>query len=267
MLDALDHLNLTPHPTSLNISQINRTSNDLPLAGNNSPIGSSFATSMLLPPLNSSDEKLSSSLPSSRSKKHISTVCFNCGTSKTSLWRRDQSGNPLCNACGLFYKLHGVNRPLSMKKDIIRKRNRGKVGDLEIKKKREKDERGSVGVGIPIPSHHSFIDGFTSASSINSSMHSMLNLSAIAPQNTPFPSFSDTYWLSAPSDRIIRHDQAPIGKQNIIIDQKGITKKSDPVIDFDVLLDSLQSLDSPSPDNEDGDVDSLELGESFPGFS
>lgn len=68
----------------------------------------------------------------SRSKKHASTVCHNCGTGTTSLWRRDGSGNPLCNACGLFFKLHGVVRPLSMKKDVIRKRNRGKASGILV---------------------------------------------------------------------------------------------------------------------------------------
>ncbi|KAG7816436.1 hypothetical protein KL942_004098 [Ogataea angusta] len=49
--------------------------------------------------------------------------CFNCGTTKTPLWRRDSQGNTLCNACGLFQKLHGTMRPLSLKTDIIKKRN------------------------------------------------------------------------------------------------------------------------------------------------
>jgi len=52
------------------------------------------------------------------------TVCSNCSTQTTPLWRRDPDGNPLCNACGLFYKLHGVTRPLSLKTDVIKKRNR-----------------------------------------------------------------------------------------------------------------------------------------------
>jgi len=52
------------------------------------------------------------------------TACTNCQTTNTPLWRRDPEGQPLCNACGLFYKLHGVVRPLSLKTDVIKKRNR-----------------------------------------------------------------------------------------------------------------------------------------------
>ncbi|KAF8587979.1 glucocorticoid receptor-like (DNA-binding domain) [Ramaria rubella] len=54
----------------------------------------------------------------------VATVCTNCQTTTTPLWRRDPEGQPLCNACGLFYKLHGVVRPLSLKTDVIKKRNR-----------------------------------------------------------------------------------------------------------------------------------------------
>ncbi|KAG6812608.1 hypothetical protein H0H92_001959 [Tricholoma furcatifolium] len=52
------------------------------------------------------------------------TLCTNCQTTNTPLWRRDPEGQPLCNACGLFFKLHGVVRPLSLKTDVIKKRNR-----------------------------------------------------------------------------------------------------------------------------------------------
>ncbi|KAJ2757731.1 Sodium- and chloride-dependent GABA transporter 1 [Coemansia sp. BCRC 34490] len=51
-------------------------------------------------------------------------ICSNCSTTTTPLWRRDPEGKPLCNACGLFYKLHGVTRPLSLKTNVIKKRNR-----------------------------------------------------------------------------------------------------------------------------------------------
>lgn len=56
------------------------------------------------------------------------TTCTNCFTQTTPLWRRNPEGHPLCNACGLFLKLHGVVRPLSLKTDVIKKRNRGTGG-------------------------------------------------------------------------------------------------------------------------------------------
>ncbi|CAG2114120.1 unnamed protein product [Medioppia subpectinata] len=50
--------------------------------------------------------------------------CSNCSTTNTSLWRRNGLGEPVCNACGLYYKLHNVNRPITMKKDSIQTRKR-----------------------------------------------------------------------------------------------------------------------------------------------
>ncbi|XP_070559039.1 GATA-binding factor 2-like isoform X2 [Ptychodera flava] len=68
--------------------------------------------------------------------RRAGTSCANCQGTQTTLWRRNANGDPVCNACGLYYKLHGVNRPLTMKKDGIQTRNR----KLSTKSKKNKNK-------------------------------------------------------------------------------------------------------------------------------
>ncbi|KAF4124563.1 hypothetical protein GMORB2_5229 [Geosmithia morbida] len=70
------------------------------------------------------------------------TTCTNCFTQTTPLWRRNPEGQPLCNACGLFLKLHGVVRPLSLKTDVIKKRNRGSGPNVAVGSTSTRSKKG-----------------------------------------------------------------------------------------------------------------------------
>ncbi|PSN69007.1 hypothetical protein BS50DRAFT_330498 [Corynespora cassiicola Philippines] len=79
----------------------------------------------------------------------VPTTCTNCFTQTTPLWRRNPEGQPLCNACGLFLKLHGVVRPLSLKTDVIKKRNRGSgnsapVGSASTRSSKKSSRKNSI---------------------------------------------------------------------------------------------------------------------------
>ncbi|CAG5111145.1 Oidioi.mRNA.OKI2018_I69.chr2.g5479.t1.cds [Oikopleura dioica] len=75
--------------------------------------------------------------------KRVGTICVNCKTNQTTLWRRSLKGEPVCNACGLYEKLHGVPRPKTMKKDGIQTRNR-KLSALPNRRKRPNDPRTAI---------------------------------------------------------------------------------------------------------------------------
>ncbi|KAI0297069.1 hypothetical protein B0F90DRAFT_1669623 [Multifurca ochricompacta] len=72
---------------------------------------------------NNHGEGRSQAAPRQESSEIIAQ-CYNCHTTATPLWRKDDEGKTVCNACGLYFKLHGSARPISMKSDVIRKRSR-----------------------------------------------------------------------------------------------------------------------------------------------
>ena len=56
--------------------------------------------------------------------KRVDMSCSNCGTRTTTIWRGNAVGDMVCNACGLYYKLHNINRPANMRRDTIHTRRR-----------------------------------------------------------------------------------------------------------------------------------------------
>ncbi|CAJ0828072.1 6358_t:CDS:2 [Entrophospora sp. SA101] len=50
--------------------------------------------------------------------------CVNCAQTQTPLWRKNEKGQPICNACGLYAKLHNRDRPVAMRKAKIQRRRR-----------------------------------------------------------------------------------------------------------------------------------------------
>lgn len=108
------------------------------------------------PSSNSINQNAGNSNSISNNNTKTTIQCTNCHTKTTPLWRRNPEGEPLCNACGLFLKLHGEVRPLKLKTDVIKKRNRS----------------GSKNINVPI--HHGLSQ--SAGSSLGSSTLAMKHI-------------------------------------------------------------------------------------------
>ena len=132
-----DVRNRAPDPNGLRRQKIARTSSTTQLAmqrgmqsGPNSPPENGFSSTEPSRPASPDGSK--GNAASGPNGNGMPTTCTNCFTQTTPLWRRNPEGHPLCNACGLFLKLHGVVRPLSLKTDVIKKRNRGSGNSMPV---------------------------------------------------------------------------------------------------------------------------------------
>lgn len=82
--------------------------------------------------INNNNNSNSKNANNNQQQKDLS--CTNCGTTTTTIWRRNMRGEMVCNACGLYFKLHGVNRPHTMRRDTIHTRRRRPKGDKSTRR-------------------------------------------------------------------------------------------------------------------------------------
>ncbi|XP_063780556.1 zinc finger transcription factor Trps1 isoform X2 [Pseudophryne corroboree] len=84
-----------------------------------------------------------------RRRRGSGVFCANCLTTKTSLWRKNANGGYVCNACGLYQKLHSTPRPLNIIKQnngeqIIRRRTRKRLNPEALQTEQlSKHQRGN----------------------------------------------------------------------------------------------------------------------------
>lgn len=192
-----------------------------------SPPGSNHGSSTNLQAAGSSNAQADSNGP---------TTCTNCFTQTTPLWRRNPEGQPLCNACGLFLKLHGVVRPLSLKTDVIKKRNRGSGNNGGTSTPKTKKGANSAAASRKNSSLSIATGGQASSTNLNQAgkgeaqnQYSAVNASAAAggkgvvpiaaapPKSTPGPGASA---MSRPNNQ-----QAPQQQQNQQQQQQAASSK------------------------------------------
>lgn len=100
-------------PMTINNTKAESASN----AATSSPAVSNAAILPPSPPTEQAAEPTSTMLESGQE-------CANCHQTQTPLWRKNERGEPVCNACGLYAKLHHRDRPAEMRKTTIQRRRR-----------------------------------------------------------------------------------------------------------------------------------------------
>ncbi|KAJ7438757.1 hypothetical protein FB451DRAFT_1060023 [Mycena latifolia] len=57
-------------------------------------------------------------------EEYTGPKCSHCFTRQTSVWRRSKTGAQICNACGVYARLRGKERPLSLRRNKIKPRTK-----------------------------------------------------------------------------------------------------------------------------------------------
>ncbi|EFO89845.1 hypothetical protein GCK72_023586 [Caenorhabditis remanei] len=122
-------------------------------------------------------------------------ICSNCNGTNTTLWRRNAEGDPVCNACGLYFKLHHVARPTSMKKE----------GALQTRKRKTKNSGDSSTPSTARVRERKFERTAEKAQRASTrragsaKAERELSTAAVAAVTTPYASHADLYPVSSTS--------------------------------------------------------------------
>ncbi|XP_045108921.1 GATA-binding factor 2-like isoform X1 [Portunus trituberculatus] len=109
-------------------------------------------------------------------------TCSNCQTTNTTLWRRNNNGEPVCNACGLYFKLHGVSRPLTMKKE----------GPIQTRKRKPKSSSSSSSSSSSASHHQPSPSRYTASASSSSPSASATMSAATSLKHHQAPAYVST---------------------------------------------------------------------------
>ncbi|KAI3643964.1 hypothetical protein MP228_010128 [Amoeboaphelidium protococcarum] len=117
------------------VDQVETTASGAKSLQHTAPIPIMNKQGMPLPPINTGTPPTSLQIQqqqvASEQNYRQQQKCFNCGTSNTPLWRKTAEGDHLCNACGLYLKMHGHHK--STQREIKSSSGYGDCGQAQVK--------------------------------------------------------------------------------------------------------------------------------------
>ncbi|KAI9342369.1 hypothetical protein BDR26DRAFT_859694 [Obelidium mucronatum] len=116
------------------------------------------------PPAHESSLSSSSTSPNKQLAPKVHT-CINCQTSVTPMWRRDLSGNRVCNACGVYFRMNGVHRVVKVGGTAVQRR-RARVKDpnaVQVKKRKRSSPGAGAAAVVVAVSHAQDVDSDSDA--------------------------------------------------------------------------------------------------------
>ncbi len=119
----------------------------------------------------------------SRRNKQRPEMCANCGVKETPMWRKCGDGATVCNACGLYWKLHGCHRKsgeaAAMKKRI-------KANEDELNKKNRSTNNIKQLSDVPVATPYSVnLPCYSLESNLFHHHFKPVNNNGLVPSNVP----------------------------------------------------------------------------------